>query len=77
MVVNRRMKTSGCVRGKGGSMHVLAVSEATRFAIDNYEISTYRYHSHSMSDPGTSYRIRDDHLLSHDCRRSKMLYRGH
>lgn len=50
-------------------MDVLAVRECMRFAIDYIvkgngpiivECMTYRYYGHSMSDPGTSYRKREE-----------------
>lgn len=58
-------------------MNVLAVREGMRFVKDYVgkgngpmyvEMMTYRYHGHSMSDPGTTYRNREEIALTRSTR---------
>lgn len=58
-------------------MNVLAVKEGMRFVKEHcatgngpmyVELMTYRYHGHSMSDPGTTYRNREEIALTRSTR---------
>jgi len=58
-------------------MNVLAVREGFKYAKEHcasgkgpifVECSTYRYHGHSMSDPGTTYRLREEIRLVRETR---------
>jgi len=65
-------------------MNVISVKVATKFAIEwaqkkgpiILEMDTYRYSGHSMSDPGTTYRSRDEITKMRDTKDPLSLVKG-
>ncbi len=76
--INEYYKMGNSIPGiRMDGMNVLAVTEGMRFVRDYcsngngpmyVEMMTYRYHGHSMSDPGTTYRNREEIAMTRSTR---------